>query len=61
MEAELPGTFKKEFWAMSESERSDSVKVLREEGNKLYREGNVKQAADKYSEAIGRLDNLMLS
>ena len=45
---------------MDVDERLDSVTKLRHEGNQLYVNKQLKEAADKYSEAIGRLEQLIL-
>ncbi|KAF2360892.1 Tetratricopeptide-like helical domain [Trinorchestia longiramus] len=60
LSAELPGSYEKQYWEMSEGERLASVPVLREQGNALYKQGQHQQAALKYKEALGRLENLML-
>ena len=57
---EPPGSFMKEYWEMSEDERLTSVTKLREQGNRHYKDGEFEQAVSAYSEAIGRLDKLML-
>lgn len=57
---ELPGSYEKQYWEMSEEERLQSVPQLQEEGNALYKAGQHARARDKYREAIGRLENLML-
>ena len=57
---EVPGSYEKEFWAMNETERLESIPVLKEEGNTLFKSGNHESASKKYSEALGRLEQLML-
>nr|XP_053637343.1 AH receptor-interacting protein-like [Cherax quadricarinatus] len=54
------GSYEKEFWAMTESERLESIPVLKEQGNVFYKEGNHEVAGKAYSEALGRLEQLML-
>lgn len=54
------GSYEKEFWAMSEEERLMSIPALKEEGNTLYKAGDHEAACKKYSEALGRLEQLML-
>ncbi|KAK3864839.1 hypothetical protein Pcinc_029502 [Petrolisthes cinctipes] len=54
------GSYQKEFWAMNEDERLASIPSLKEEGNKSYRDGDHEDASAKYSEALGRLEQLML-
>lgn len=60
MKVEGSGSYEKEFWAMTDTERLDSIPMLREEGNSLYKEGKHSEASKKYSEALGRLEQLML-
>ena len=45
---------------MSEEERISSIPALKEEGNSLYKTGDHQGAGKKYSEALGRLEQLML-
>lgn len=45
---------------MSEEERLTSIPALKEEGNSLYKAGDHEGASKKYSEALGRLEQLML-
>ena len=60
LKCESSGMYNKEFWAMTEAEQLSSIPILKEEGNLLYKDGKYMEAAAKYFEAIGRLDNLML-
>ena len=58
---EDPDEYVKEAWQMGEQEKIESVPSLREEGNRLYREGGrFAEAADKYALAIGLLEQLQL-
>ena len=57
---ELPDAYAKESWQMDVDEKLDSVTKLREEGNQLYVNKQLKEAGDKYAEAIGRLEQLIL-
>ncbi|XP_065353952.1 AH receptor-interacting protein [Cloeon dipterum] len=52
--------YKRESWQLSEEEKADSVPRLREQGNELFRKGLCQEASEKYSEAIGMLEHLML-
>ncbi|XP_076044663.1 AH receptor-interacting protein isoform X2 [Oratosquilla oratoria] len=54
------GTYEKEFWAMTDNERFESIPALRENGNMLYKEGKHEEACQKYKEALGRLEQLIL-
>lgn len=60
MKVARAGSYEKEFWAMSEEERISSIPALKEEGNSLYKAGDHEGASKKYSEALGRLEQLML-
>lgn len=54
------GDYQKETWQMDEGEKLQQVPVLKEEGNKLYKEKDYSAAAEKYRVAIGILEQLML-
>ncbi|KAK7791858.1 hypothetical protein R5R35_000906 [Gryllus longicercus] len=56
-----PEEYEKESWQMSEEEKLSAVPLLREQGNNLYRDKNYAAAAAKYAQAIGMLEQLMLS
>ncbi|CAI9734728.1 AH receptor-interacting protein-like [Octopus vulgaris] len=58
---EAPGGYKQESWELNESEKLAAVPKLREEGNELYRDKKFKEANEKYAEALGMLEELMLS
>ena len=60
LSVELPDEYKKETWQMDANEKLVSLPKLKEDGNKLYGEKQYKDAADKYAEAISRLEQLML-
>lgn len=45
---------------MTEEEKLSAVPRLREEGNYLYRQKDYEAAANKYAEAIGYLEQLLL-
>ena len=57
---ELPDEYAKESWQMDVNEKLDSVTVLKNEGNQLYVKKHLKEAAEKYAEALGRLEQLIL-
>lgn len=59
-EVEEPGDYEKESWAMDEDEKLQRIPQLKESGNTLYKQGRYGQAADKYAEALGMLENLLL-
>ncbi len=45
---------------MDADEKLVSVPKLKEEGNQLFKSGKLEDAAQKYADAIGRLEQLML-
>lgn len=60
LSVELPDEYKKESWQMDADEKLSSVPNLKEEGNRLYNEKQFEEAAAKYADALGRLEQLML-
>jgi AH receptor-interacting protein len=60
LNVELPDEYKKESWQMDPDEKLTSVPELKDEGNRMYGQKQYKDAADKYGDAIGRLEQLML-
>ena len=59
-QVENPGTYQQDPWAMTDEEKAKAVPVIHQEGNRLYREGHVKEAAAKYYDAIACLQNLQM-
>lgn len=59
-QVESPGTYQQDPWAMTDEEKARAVPVIHQEGNRLYREGRVKEAAAKYHDAIACLKNLQM-
>ncbi|KAH9502844.1 hypothetical protein Btru_074609 [Bulinus truncatus] len=57
---ELPEQFEKESWSMNVSEKLESIPKLREAGNEAYSKKNYEDAAKKYAQALGMLEDLML-
>lgn len=45
---------------MNEKEKLESVPKLREAGNEAYSKKNYEEAANKYAQALGMLEDLML-
>ena len=45
---------------MDEDEKMQRIPQLKEAGNSLYKEKKYEEAAEKYAEAIGMLENLLL-
>ena len=57
---ELPDEYAKESWQLDVDEKLTSVSQLRSEGNQLYSNKKLEEATEKYGEAIGRLEQLIL-
>ncbi|XP_073699064.1 AH receptor-interacting protein [Garra rufa] len=55
-----PGCFQKEIWAMSDEEKLQAIPHIHEEGNALYKSGDITAAAEKYYNAIACLKNLQM-
>ena len=60
LEVTRPEGYDKEAWQMDAEEKLGKIPELREEGNRLFREKKTREAAEKYSLAIGMLEQLML-
>ncbi|XP_035599563.1 AH receptor-interacting protein-like isoform X2 [Oncorhynchus keta] len=60
MEVLTPGSFRLDIWAMTDEEKLEVVPQIHVEGNALYKKGNVKEAAEKYHNAIACLKNLQM-
>ncbi|XP_038074792.1 AH receptor-interacting protein-like [Patiria miniata] len=60
VQIEEEGKYKKESWAMNDAEKKAALPHLREEGNRLYNDKQYAAAAEKYAEALGCLENLLL-
>ena len=52
LNVEQPGKYKMDHWAMTESDKSLAIPKLKEEGNKLYEEGEYEKAAVCYFDAL---------
>uniref|UniRef100_A0A1I7XU36 TPR_REGION domain-containing protein n=1 Tax=Heterorhabditis bacteriophora TaxID=37862 RepID=A0A1I7XU36_HETBA len=52
--------YEAEGWQLSAEEKMMSLETLRLEGNALYAQRKYDEAIDKYREALGRVDGLML-
>nr|CAG4637181.1 EOG090X09NR [Ceriodaphnia reticulata] len=57
---DLPQSYKKETWQMSENERLDALPRLKEEGNELYKSKKNAEASKLYAQAIGIIEQLQL-
>jgi AH receptor-interacting protein len=60
LKVENPDDYEKDTWAMSEEERTDRIPALKDEGNALYKEKKYFEAAEKYGEALGLLEQKVM-
>lgn len=60
MKVERPGSYEKEAWTMTDDEKQTHIPNLKEKGNELYKQKKFSEAADKYAEAIGLLEQLIM-
>ncbi|XP_075785197.1 AH receptor-interacting protein isoform X1 [Pelodiscus sinensis] len=60
LKVEAPGSYQQDPWAMTDEEKMQAVPLIHEEGNALYRQGKVTEAAAKYYDAIACLKNLQM-
>lgn len=54
------GDYEKESWQMNVEEKREVLPKYKEEGNRLYKEKKYTEAAAKYGEALGCLEQLCL-
>ena len=59
MKVERPGSFEKEVWTMTDEEKLARLPSLRKSGNTLFKEKKYSEAAEKYAEAIGSMEQLL--
>lgn len=59
-QVEPPGSYQQDPWAMTDEEKLQAVPQIHKEGNELYRQGKVPEAAAKYYDAIACLKNLQM-
>ncbi|KAM6115104.1 LOW QUALITY PROTEIN: AH receptor-interacting protein [Pterocles gutturalis] len=59
LKVEAPGSYQQDPWANDE-EKLQAVPLIHQEGNKLFRQGKVQEAAAKYYDAIACLKNLQM-
>ncbi|XP_051558955.1 AH receptor-interacting protein [Myxocyprinus asiaticus] len=55
-----PGSFQMEIWAMTDDEKLEAVPHIHEEGNSLYKSGDIDEASEKYYSAIACLKSLQM-
>ncbi|KAG2463596.1 AH receptor-interacting protein [Polypterus senegalus] len=60
LQIQVPGSYRQEAWAMTDEEKLAAVPEIHEEGNRQFKEGDIKGAAEKYHDAIACLKNLQL-
>ncbi|KAF1486706.1 AH receptor-interacting protein, partial [Eudyptula minor novaehollandiae] len=60
LKVEAPGSYQQDPWAMTDEEKLQAVPLIHKEGNELYRQGKVQEAATKYYDAIACLKNLQM-
>ncbi|KAG8196097.1 hypothetical protein JTE90_007835 [Oedothorax gibbosus] len=60
LKVEHPGEYAKEAWSMEPDEKLQTVPKLKELGNQLYKKQQYEDAAKKYAEALGMLEQLLL-
>lgn len=60
MSLEKPEEYERELWQMTDDEKTVSLPQLREDGNKLYREGKTEEASQVYGKALTMLEQLQL-
>lgn len=57
---DLPNEYEKESWQLNENERVDTVQKNRQLGNDLYRNGQIKEAEEKYKQALGIVEQQLM-
>lgn len=55
-----PGSFQLEIWAMTDDEKLEAIPQIHEEGNALFKSGEIAAAAEKYYNAIACLKSLQM-
>ncbi|KAI6068341.1 AH receptor-interacting protein [Aix galericulata] len=60
LKVEEPGSYQQDPWAMTDEEKLQAVPLIHKEGNELYGQGKVQEAAAKYYDAIACLKNLQM-
>ena len=60
LSVESPEEYEKESWQMNADEKLGSIPQLREEGNSLFKSKEISKASEKYTQALGLLEQLML-
>ncbi|OQR67866.1 AH receptor-interacting protein-like [Tropilaelaps mercedesae] len=60
LSVEEAGSYEKEGWSMTPEERLSNVPRLKEQGNELFRQGDIAGACAKYFDAISHVEALLL-
>ncbi|XP_068607213.1 AH receptor-interacting protein [Brachionichthys hirsutus] len=60
LEVLTPGSFQLDVWAMTDEEKLELVPQIHEEGNTLFKRGQIKDASEKYYNGIACLKNLQM-
>lgn len=60
LSVELPEEYEKDVWQLNEDEVYIRIQTLREQGNHLFKDINITKAEEKYAQAIGLVEQLML-
>lgn len=55
-----PGTFQLDVWAMTDEEKLELVPQIHEEGNTLFKQGQIQEATEKYYNGVACLKNLQM-
>ncbi|TRZ00871.1 hypothetical protein DNTS_034090 [Danionella cerebrum] len=55
-----PGSYQLEIWAMTDDEKLGAIPQIHEEGNALFKAGDISAAAEKYYNAIACLKSLQM-
>lgn len=55
-----PGSFQLDVWAMTDKEKLEFVPHIHEEGNKLFKQGKIQEATEKYYNGVACLKNLQM-
>ena len=57
---ERPEDYEKDSWTLTDNEKLQKIPALKEQGNKYFSEKKYTEAAEKYFEALGFLEQLVL-
>ncbi|GIY11477.1 AH receptor-interacting protein [Caerostris extrusa] len=60
LKVEQPGEYKKEAWTMNPEEKRQTIPLLKEAGNQLYKNQQYEEASKKYAEALGLIEHLIM-